>query len=149
MIVDGELLWQAIVPPYGGRPGASGIAVGSRIVTVRVIRDQRAEVFALARDSASKVGGFKLSPNKGAVIKQTVGPVTLCQGERSYEIVGGAGWNQLVAVDLPTGEGVWAVDLPGDPILDAGFSDNAIWIEQGTVRKLFELADGKSRGVIL
>jgi len=145
LIDDGELQWQALIPAYGGRPGAPGLAWSEHTVSIRVIRDHRAEIFALARDNSAKLGGFKLAPGRGPVIKQTVGPVTLSDHVRSYEIVEGAGWHQLVAFDLATGKGSWLQDLPGDPIVDAGIAHGAIWIEQGKTRRMFDLRDGSER----
>ena len=57
---DGDAVtWQALVPRYGGHPGAPGIAWSPRTVSVRVIRDGRAELFALTMHDASKLGGAR------------------------------------------------------------------------------------------
>jgi hypothetical protein len=136
------LLWQALVPPYAGRRGAPGIAWSDKTVSVRVIRDGRAEVFALTRHDAAKLGGFKLAPGKGPVVKQTSEPVTLCDQVRSYELVAGVGWRQLVVIDLATGEGLWKQDLPGDPIEDAGLENAAVWVRQRGTRRAFRVIDG-------
>ena len=117
-----RVLWQAITPAYAGRPGAPGIAWNDIAVSVRVIRDGRAEVFAIARTNGSKLGGFKLAPGKGNVTKQTVGPVTLTDHVRSYEVVSGVGWSQLVAIDLGTGEPRWKQDYDGG-LIEAGGVD--------------------------
>ena len=145
LVEDGELTWSALVPAYAGRPGAPGIAWSEHAVTVRVIRDQRAEVFALARDNAAKLGGFKLAPGKGPVVKQSIGPVTLTDHVRSYEIVEGPGWHQLVAIELASGQGVWLQDLSADPVDAAGISDGGIWIQQRGARRVFEVATGSER----
>jgi hypothetical protein len=145
LIEDGDVKWRALVPAYAGRPGAPGIAWSELAVTVRVIRDHRAEIFALARDNAAKLGGFKLAPGKGAVTKQTAGPVTLTDHVRGYEIVEGPGWHQLVAIELGSGQGVWLQDLSADPIEAAGIADGGIWIEQKGNRRVFELATGSER----
>ncbi len=144
-VIDGRLMWQAMIPPYGGRPGVPGIAWSQHTVSVRVIRDHRAEIFALSRDNSAKLGGFKLAPGRGPVVKQTVGPVTISDHVKSYELVEGKGWHQLVAFDLATGKGVWLQDLPSDPITDAGLRDGMIWIEQGGVRRSFDVTDGSER----
>lgn len=148
LVENGELVWSALVPAYGGRPGAPGIAWGQGAVTVRVIREGRAEIFALAMTNASKLGGFKLAPGKGRVEKQTTGPVTLTDHVRSYEIVGGAGWTELVGIDLATGNGIWRVDLGALPVDAAGLSDDGvIWIEQRGDRRTFSTHDGtEARG---
>lgn len=138
-----ELEWHALVPPYAGRPGAPGIAWGEIAVTVRVIRNGQAEVFALHRRDASKIGGFRLAPQHGPVVKQTVGPVTLTDHERSYEVVSGAGWNQLVGIDLATGEAIWMHELGDVPVVDGGVDRGLVWVKQGPVTKTFVGRDGK------
>ncbi|MEO8706137.1 MAG: hypothetical protein ABI867_39270 [Kofleriaceae bacterium] len=145
-LVEGDkLVWQALVPAYAGRPGAPGIAWGMGTVTVRVIRDGRAEIFAIAMANAAKLGGFKLAPGKGPVVKQTTGPVTVTDHERSYELVGGAGWNQLVAIDLTSGEALWKQDLAGEPIEAAGVTDGAVWVTQRGRKRSFDVATGNER----
>jgi outer membrane protein assembly factor BamB len=145
LVEQGEPKWRALVPPYAGRPGAPGIAWGKGAITVRVIRDGRAEVFALAMTNASKLGGFKLAPGKGNVVKQTTGPVTLTDHERAYEVVAGAGWVELVAIDLATGEALWRQDLGERPVDAAKIEDGAIWIEQAGRRRGFGLVTGAER----
>jgi outer membrane protein assembly factor BamB len=142
-LLDGErLVWQALVPPYAGRPGAPGIAWGKGAITVRVIREGKAEVFALAIANAAKLGGFKLAPGKGPVVKQTTGPVTLSDHDRSYELVTGAGWAQLVAIDLTTGEGIWKQDLAGTAIEAAGIDETGVWVRQAGARRSFDPRSG-------
>lgn len=141
-----RLVWRALVPTYAGRPGAPGIAWNRIAVSIRVLRDQRAEVFALAMRDAAKLGGFKLAPGQGPAQIATRGPVTLTDHVRSYEIVGGAGWHQLVAFDLSTGEGTWKQDLGPDPIEDGGVDPGAdpgvVWLLQAGRRRTFRVADG-------
>jgi outer membrane protein assembly factor BamB len=145
LVQGSRITWRAMVPPYAGRRGAPGIAWGQGAITVRVIREGRAEIFALTMATASKLGGFKLAPGKGAVVKQTSGPVTLTDHTRSYELVGGAGWHQLVAIDLATGEGLWKQDLAADAIEDAALEDGAIWVLQGGIRRVFDTRDGSEK----
>jgi outer membrane protein assembly factor BamB len=137
-----RVVWQAFVPPYAGRPGVPGIAWSDIAVSIRVIRDGRAEVFALAASNGSKLGGFKLAPGKGRVIKQTAGPVTLTDYVRSYEIVSGAGWNQLVSIDLGTGEPLWKQDLDGAVIEAGGVDGEFVWIRQAGRTRRFRTVDG-------
>lgn len=137
-----RLVWQALIPPYGGRPGASGIAWNQTAVTVRVVRDRRAEVFALSMHDAAKLGGFKLAPGVGPAELATRGPVTLTDHVRSYELVSGAGWHQLVAIDLSTGEGAWKQDLGAAPIDDGGLASGVVWVRQGALRRAFRVTDG-------
>src|ERR1041384_5074611 len=44
-----DVKWQAMIPTYAGSPGRSGVAWSQFAVSVRVVRDGRAELFALAR----------------------------------------------------------------------------------------------------
>jgi hypothetical protein len=142
---DGDrVVWRALVPPYAGRPGAPGIAWNRTAVSVRVQRGGRAEVFALAMRDAAKLGGFKLAPGKGPVTVATRGPVTLTDHVRSYELVGGDGWHELVAFDLSTGEGLWKRELGPAPVDDGGVAADAsvVWLVQGGRRRAFRAADG-------
>ena len=138
-----RVLWQAITPAYAGRPGAPGIAWNDLAVSVRVIRDGRAEIFAIARTNGSKLGGFKLAPGKGNVTKQTVGPVTLTDHVRSYEIIAGADWHELVAIDLASGEPRWRQDLGAGLIEAGGVEDGRIWLVQQGNRREFAGDTGK------
>jgi outer membrane protein assembly factor BamB len=142
---DGEMKWRALTPTYGGRTGAPGIAWNHTAISVRVIRDGRAEIFALARANASKLGGFKLAPGKGTVTKQTQGPITLTDHERSYELVEGPGWRQLVAFDLSTGNDVWLVELDSGPVVDAKITDGVVYVTQAGGRRGFDALDGRER----
>ncbi|HWO26033.1 MAG TPA: hypothetical protein VNO30_45210 [Kofleriaceae bacterium] len=144
---DGDrLVWRALVPPYAGRPGAPGIAWNQIAVSVRVLRDRRAEVFALSMHDAAKLGGFKLAPGHGPAVIAARGPVTLTDHVRSYEIVGGDGWHQLVAFDLATGEGAWKQELGPAPIddggIEAGAAGGTVWLLQAGRRRAFRVTDG-------
>lgn len=141
----GELKWRALTPTYAGRPGAPGIAWNNVAISVRVIRDGRAEIFALSRDTAAKLGGFKLAPDHGAVTKQQRGPVTITDHVRSYELVEGQGWHQLVAFDLDTGVGVWKQQLGDAPVEDAKIQDGVVWVTQNGTRRGFGAVDGSER----
>lgn len=137
-----EVVWRALVPHYAGRPGAPGLAWNAVAVTVRVLRENRAEIFAVSMRDASKIGSLRLAPNHGQVIKQKTGPVTLTDHVRSYEIVGGAGWHQVVAIDLSTGLAVWAQELGPAPVDAAGLDGDTVWIRQGDLKRAFRVTDG-------
>jgi hypothetical protein len=140
---DGETVaWQALVPRYAGRPGAPGIAWSPTTVSVRVIRDGHAELFALAMQNASKLGGMRLAPEHGPVELQTAGPVTLTDHVRSYEVVAGPGWHQLVAIDLKSGKALWARELGAAAVRDGGVKAGLVWIEQGSAVQLFQPLTG-------
>lgn len=141
----GQVRWQALVPPYGGRPGAPGIAWSPTAVSVRVVRDGHAELFALAMRDASKLGGMRLAPDHGPIAAGTGGPVTLTDHVRSYEVVSGAGWHQLVAIDLASGRALWAHELGPAPVRAGGVTGGQVWIEQATGRRSFVPDTGEER----
>jgi hypothetical protein len=141
---DGEaVVWQALVPRYGGRPGAPGIAWSPTAVSVRVIRDGHAELFALSMHDASKLGGMRLSPDHGPIAAQADGPVTLTDHVRSYEIVSGPDWHQLVAIDLASGHALWARELGPAPVRAGGVAENRVWIDQGAGPHAFAALTGQ------
>jgi hypothetical protein len=141
---DGALRWQALVPPYAGRPGAPGLAWNPRQVTVRVIRDGRPEIFALAIHDATKIGGIRLAPDRppsptGYTLDAAV---TLGDGERGFELIGDASWHELVAIKLAGGVGLWRVDLGAEPIDRAGLSAGAVWVAHGATVRAFAAETG-------
>jgi hypothetical protein len=127
---DDRVLWQALVPHYAGRAGASGIAWGPTAVSVRVIRDGHAELFALALHDASKLGGMRLAPQHGPVQDDPASPVTLTDHVRSYEIVAGPDWHQLVAIELKIGHALWSRELGPAPVRAGGVEGDLVWIDQ-------------------
>jgi hypothetical protein len=137
-----EVKWQALVPPYGGRPGAPGIAWSATAVSVRVIRSGHAELFALSMHDASKLGGMRLAPEHGPVVVEATGPVTLTDHVRSYEIVAGADWHQLVAVDLRSGKALWSRELGATPVRAGGVKADLVWLDQGGAPRLFHAQTG-------
>jgi hypothetical protein len=144
---DGDaVVWQALVPRYGGRSGAPGIAWSPTAVSVRVIRDGHAELFALAMHDASKLGGMRLAPDHGPIAAAD-GPVTLTDHVRSYEVVSGPDWHQLVAIDLASGRALWARELGPAPIRAGGMAgdgaDERVWIDQGAGSHAFMALTGK------
>jgi len=140
---DGDaVVWQALVPRYGGRPGAPGIAWSPTAVSVRVIRDGHAELFALSMHDASKLGGMRLAPDHGPIAPAT-GPVTLTDHVRSYEIVSGPDWHQLVAIDLTSGRALWARELGPAPVRAGGVAGDRVWIDQGAGPRGFVAGTGK------
>lgn len=140
-----QLRWQALVPHYAGRVGAPGVAWGATAVSVRVVRDGHAEIFALARHDASKLGGMRLAPGHGPVIAATSGPVSLTDHLRSYEIVSGADWHQLVAIGLTDGRALWARELGSGPVRAGGLTGDTVWIDQGSGPRHFALLTGVDR----
>jgi outer membrane protein assembly factor BamB len=143
---DGDAVkWQALIPPYAGEKGRPAIAWSARAVTVRVTRDGRAEVFGFALDTASKIGAFRLATEREPIRTQARGPITLTDHVRSYELVGGEDWNQIIAVDLDTGTGVWKVDLGQGTITAGGVSGDIVWLEQDGRRVQLEAKTGRAK----
>jgi hypothetical protein len=143
---DQAVVWQALVPRYGGRPGAPGIAWSPTAVSVRVIRDGHAELFALSMHDASKLGGMRLAPDHGPIAAPADGPVTLTDHERSYEIVSGPDWHQLVAIDLASGHALWARELGPAPVRTGGVTPGRVWIDQGAGPHIFAALTGRDGG---
>jgi len=138
-----ELKWQALVPPYGGRPGATGIAWSDLAVSVRVVRDHKAEVFALAVRDASKLGGIHLGGDHGPIKKDPTGPVTLTDHLRTYELVEGDGWNQMTGIDLQTGKKLWTTELGPTPVTAGTVTGGLLRLEQGGKPRYFRVFTGK------
>jgi len=141
-----EVRWQALVPRYGGRAGAPGIAWSPTAVSVRVVRDGYAELFALAMHDASKLGGMRLAPEHGKIVDPGVqtGPVTLTDHVRSYEVVAGPDWHQVVAIDLTSGKALWSRELGPAKVLGGGVTGGVVWIDQATGRTGFLVQTGKT-----
>lgn len=138
-----EVKWRALVPPYAGTKGRPAIAWSDKAVTVRVSRDGRAEVFAFSMTDAQRLGLLRLAHEHEPIETHTRGPITLTDHVRSYEIVGGADWNQLVAVDLVEGGGVWKVELGKGAITDGGVEAGRVWLVHDGKRRVFEAATGR------
>jgi hypothetical protein len=140
---DDAVVWQALVPRYAGRPGVPGIAWSPTAVSVRVIRDGHAELFALSMHDASKLGGMRLAPDHGPVTEHADGPVTLTDHLRSYEVVSGPDWHQLVAIDLASGHALWARELGPAPVRTGGVADGEVWLDQGAGPHAYAALTGK------
>jgi hypothetical protein len=143
-----RIVWQALVPPYGGRPGAPGIAWSLSAVSVRVIRDRRAELFVFALRDASKLGNIRLARERGPIVTDPPGPITLTDHARSYEIVSGLDWHQLIAVDLGTGRVLWSRELGPAPVSAGSVDGGQIAIHQGARTHKFDGLTGADRGTI-
>jgi hypothetical protein len=144
---DGQLLWQAFVPPYAGKKGQPAIAWSGTAISVRVVRDRkhepRAEVFALARNNASKLGGVQLAPEHDPIDLADTGPITVSDHARSYEVVAGRDWHKLVAVDLTIGKIVWQQELGATPITAADVAHGSVVLTQGGAKRWFNVFTGK------
>jgi hypothetical protein len=145
LVADGETRWQALIPHYAGARGRPAVACSATTVTVRVERGGRAEVFGFALISGDKIGGYRLATEHEPNRVEPNGPITLTDHVRSYEIVGGAGWHQLIAVDLASGNGLWKVDLGPEPISDGGLRNGLVWVRQGTAERHFAPDSGVAK----
>ena len=143
MLRGGDVVWQALIPHYAGAPGRPAIAWSADAVTVRVERNGSAEVFAFLLKTAAKLGAFRLAQDKEPIRVQPTGPITLTDHVRSFELVGGSDWNRLIAIDLRTGDAIWAVELGQTPIRAGGTGAGLVWLEQGDARRHFEVATGR------
>lgn len=143
---DGDaVVWQALVPRYGGRRGVSGVAWSPGAVSIRVIRDGRAELFALAMSDGHKLGSIRLAPDHGPIAEAPPGPVTLTDHVRTYEVVSGPDWHQLVAIDLMSGHALWARELGPAPVQAGGVADGRVWVDQGAGPHGFAALTGEDR----
>jgi len=143
--MNGEVKWQALIPHYAGAKGRPALAWSPTEVTVRVERDGHAEVFAFAMRDAQKIGGYKIAPEHDPITTQAEGPITLTDHVRAYELVGGADWHQIAAIDLATGKGVWKRDLGAPTITDGGVDGSGVWLVQGGKRRLLDAATGADK----
>ena len=134
--------WQALIPHYAGAKGRPAIAWSKSAVTIRVERGGRAEVFAIALQDASKLGGFRLAPEHEPITVLPEGPITLTDHVRAYELVGGADWHQLVAVDLQSGKALWKDELGRQPITDGGVQGAQLWLVQAGHKRQFNVFTG-------
>ena len=144
----GALKWQALIPKYAGAPGRPAVAWSDKAITVRVDRDGgRAEVFAFSRTNASRLGALRLAQAKEPIHIHREGPITLTDHVRSYELVGGADWHELIAIDLSTGEGVWKADLGKPAVSAGGVQGDSVWIDQSGTHRVFDAKTGREQAV--
>lgn len=138
-----DMVWRALVPPYAGKPGKTGVAWSDIAVSIRVVRDDKAEVFALARRDSNKLGGVHLGIDKGPILRDPPGPLTLTDHLRSYELVAGDGWNQMTAIDLRNGAKLWTIELGAAPITAGEVQGGLIKLTQGGTARYFKVFTGK------
>jgi hypothetical protein len=140
---EDTVVWQALIPRYAGDSHRQALAWSHDAVTVRIERGTSAEVFALAMHDGTKLGGFRLAIEHQPFHVEASGPITITDHVRSYEIVGGAGWHQLIAVDLATGKGQWMVDLGAEHVDDGGCESGSVWVMQSGRKRAFDAATGR------
>ncbi len=146
LVQNGEVKWQAMVPPYAGAPGRVGVTWSDIAVSVRVIRGGKAELFSLARANGSKLGGIHLASEHDKIKLDATGPLSITDHTRSYEIVAGDGWNQVTAVDLKLGTAIWTKELGATPITGGTIEGGQLVLDQvGTKygKRWFNVFTGK------
>lgn len=146
--VDDDVKWQALVPHYAGKPGKPGVAWSQNAVSVRVIRDGKAEIFALSMNDASKLGGIHLASEHNGIDPDASGPLTMTDHLRSYELVAGDGWHQLLGIDLKLGTAIWKKELGPVPVTAGGVDGGLVWVEQDGKRRYFRVFNGAEDGTV-
>lgn len=146
--VDDEVKWQAMIPHYAGKHGVPALAWSESSLAVRIVRDRHAEIFAVALRDGTKLGAIFLAKEHGPIDEAAPGPITLTDHLRSYEIVSGDGWHQLVGVDLQRGLGLWKKELGPLPITGGGVEGGLVWVEQGGKRRYFRVFTGAEDGTV-
>jgi len=106
-----QLQWQALIPHYAGSAGRRGVSWGQGVVTVRVERGGEDELWVLGLTDALKVASLRLAPEHEPIPPQAGEPLSVSDGQRTYELVAGVDWHELVAIDLATGQPLWKQDL--------------------------------------
>ncbi len=143
---DGNVTWQAMVPPYAGGPGRIGVTWSDVAVSVRVIRGEKAEVFSLARANGTKLGGIHLAAEHDKIKMNARGPLSFSDHARSYELVEGEGWNQIVAIDLKLGTALWKKELGPTPVTGGAIEGGQLVLEQAGTKfgkRWFNVFTGK------
>lgn len=143
---SGEVKWQAMVPPYAGSPGRVGVTWSDIAVSVRVVRGGKAELFSLARANGSKLGGMHLASEHDTIAPNATGPLSISDHARSYEIVAGDGWNQIVAVDMKLGTALWKKELGPTPITAGTIEGGYLVLDQAGTKfgkRWFNVFTGK------
>ena len=104
--------WQALIPPYAGRPTAPGIAASPTAVTVRVRREGKDWVWALSTDDNDKLGEVELilGPTRAGAHPPAV--VTVSDATQSFEFAGDESHSTSVtAIRLADGHPQWRSDV--------------------------------------
>lgn len=130
--------WQALIPPYAGRPGAIAIAASPTAITVRVKRDGKDELWALSTEDSEKLGQVQLLPGAPRAGAKPPAVITVSDLQQSFELVGDdAHATAVTAIHLADGVAQWHVDV-GDAVQAAWLDPRALWVRtaNGQVRGL-------------
>ena len=131
--------WQALIPPYAGRPGAIAVAASPTAITVRVKRDGKDELWALSTEDSDKLGQVQLLPGPPRADAKAPAVITVSDLQQSFELVGDdAHATAVTAIHLADGVAQWRVDLGGDAVQAAWLDAHALWLRtaSGQVRGL-------------
>lgn len=136
---SGELRWSQFIPHYAGRAGRPAVSWGQNVMSVRVERDNRQELWALGLPDGSKGGALFLAPEHEPIPPQLLLekpeeatlPLSFHDGVRSYELVGGPGWHQIIAIDLRTGKALWKIELGKELVTRVAIVGGQIDLYQG------------------
>jgi hypothetical protein len=147
-IWDGDdMRWTQFIPHYAGTAQRTGLAWAGNVMSVRVERDGREEVWALGLPDGTKGGSLFLAPEREPIERQLDGsdtaPLTLHDDHRSYELVGGAGWHQVIAIDLATGKALWKHELTGARVDGFTLTGDTLEIAQGASHVRLHAVDGQ------
>lgn len=142
--------WQALVPRYAGRPGVPGLAASKQAISVRVVRDGRAELFGLSMRNAAKLGGLHLARERPQHPSGNTLPaaVTLFDGVASFELVGSEvspPWAAVAAIELDSGRERWHRELGAEPVEAMWLAGQTLWLRQGGRVHGLAVADGTPR----
>jgi hypothetical protein len=138
--------WSALIPTYAGRPGVPAIAASQAAVSVRVIRDDGPELWALSAKNATKLGAISLTPYAAHPLVADPAVVTRGDARRglAFEVLTGETASTIVAVDLERGAVTWHRAVAGRvAALDVGATAIvATLADPGRTRTALAIADG-------
>lgn len=140
---NGQLKWESMIPTYAGDATHRAITWGDIAVSARVLRGGKAEIFALARADGTKLGGVNLGVDHGAIKPGFDGQFSITDGKRSYEIVAGDTWNQVMAIDLQTGRALWKRDFRAPAATGARVQGGNLVIDHDGKSHWFNVFTGK------
>ncbi|MBP8807264.1 MAG: hypothetical protein KBG48_30555 [Kofleriaceae bacterium] len=139
-----RLRWRALVPRYAGAVGTPAIAATTSVVTVRIVRDGRPQLFAFDTARGSKLASFELLED--AVSDRAgytaAGRSTTFAGGWSAEVLARPdGTARLIAVELDAQRLAWKVEVAAWP--DAVWlADGQLVARTGATLAAWTLADG-------
>ncbi|MCE9576371.1 MAG: hypothetical protein K8W52_24700 [Deltaproteobacteria bacterium] len=137
--------WQAMVPPYAGTPTAPGLAASPNAITVRVRRDGRDELWAMATRDAEKLGQLGLEPGAAAPGVLPPAVVTVADNVQSFEFAGAPDRaTTIVGIELAIGSPKWRIELGKVSVRGAWLDDKTLWIDTGAAPLAIDRATGKT-----